>query len=147
MTPDLRALYDEVILDHCRNPRNFGVLEGADRVGEGFNPVCGDRVTVYLQVTDGVIREIGFQGACCAIATASASLMTCALRGRTLARAKDLIRTFHGVLAGELKADAGGPALGELAVFAGVSQFPARVQCAGLPWHTLEAALAPQPGP
>ena len=138
----LQDLYQEVILDHNRAPRNFGALADANRSALGHNPLCGDQLTVYLKVDAGdVIREIAFQGKVCAISKASASLMTDALKGRTVAEAEALFGTFHDMLTGppDVKADATG--LGKLAVFSGVREFPARVKCATLAWHTLHQAL------
>ena len=139
----LQDLYQEVILDHNRAPRNFGALAEANRSALGHNPLCGDQLTVYLKVDAGdVIREIAFQGKGCAISKASASLMTDALKGRTVAEAEALFGTFHDMLTGppDVKADPKG--LGKLAVFSGVREFPARVKCATLAWHTLHQALA-----
>jgi len=136
---DLRDLYQEVILDHGRRPRNFGPLAGANRHAEGFNPLCGDRLTLHLQVEDGVIREARFEGSGCAISTASASLMTEALKGKTQAEAEALFGAFHAMLTAPDGAEAAD--LGKLEVLAGVREFPTRVKCATLAWHTLEAAL------
>ena len=136
---ELRDLYQEVILDHNRRPRNFGPLPEANRQAEGYNPLCGDKVTVFLDVEDGRIAGVSFQGSGCAISTASASLMTEALAGRTVAEARELFQDFHDLVttgAGE-----GSPDLGKLAVFGGVREFPMRVKCATLAWHTLLAAL------
>jgi len=136
---ELRDLYQEVILDHNRRPRNFRTLPAANRHAEGHNPLCGDRVTVYLEVADGRIRDLAFQGSGCAISTASASLMTEALKGRSLDEARQLFEGFHSFVttgAGE-----GSEELGKLAVFSGVREFPMRVKCATLAWHTLLAAL------
>jgi len=138
---DLRQLYQELILDHNKKPRNFRRLEGANRSAEGFNPLCGDKITVYLKVEDGVVRDIGFQGSGCAISTASASLMTAALKGKTEAEAQALFQGFHSLVTGQPET---GVALGKLAVFSGVCQFPVRVKCATLAWHTLRAALRGQ---
>ncbi len=137
---DLRELYQETILDHSRNPRNFRKLEGA-RKAEGFNPLCGDKVDVYVTLSaDGAaVKEIAFQGAGCAISTASASVMTEALRGKPRAEADRLFAEFHGMLTGKGAPDP--EALGKLAVFARVSDFPMRVKCATLAWHTFQAAL------
>jgi nitrogen fixation protein NifU and related proteins len=137
---DLRDLYREVILDHNKRPRNFGVLPGANRSAEGYNPLCGDRVTVFLDVDRaGRIQGISFEGAGCAISTASASLMTEALKGRSVEEARELFQGFHKlVTTGE---GAGAPELGKLAVFTGVREYPMRVKCATLAWHTLQAAL------
>jgi len=136
---DLRDLYQEVIFDHYKRPRNLGALGDPSHHAEGHNPLCGDRVTVYLKVEDGIVRDARFEGAGCAIATASASLMTDALKGRTLDEVETLFRGFHDLVTDE-KANAS-PELGKLAVLAGVRQFPPRVKCATLAWHTLNAAL------
>jgi len=140
MTPDLGDLYQEVILDHNRQPRNFGALPGANRRAEGFNPLCGDRVTVEVEMQDGVVQDIRFQGSGCAISKASASMMTESMKGRTRAQAEALFQEFHRLLTG----DAAAPdpaALGKLVVFSGVREFPVRVKCATLAWHTLRSAL------
>ncbi len=137
---DLRELYQAVILDHHKKPRNFRKPEGADQSAEGFNPLCGDKVTIYVKVEDGVIRDIGFQGTGCAISTASASMMTEKLKGKTLAEAKDLFQEFHDLVTGAAPTP-DEEHLGKLAVFAGVREFPVRVKCATLAWHTLNAAL------
>lgn len=137
---DLRELYQAVILDHHKKPRNFRKPEGADQSAEGFNPLCGDKVTVYLRVEDGVIRDIGFQGTGCAISTASASMMTEKLKGKTLAETRQLFHEFHNLVTGASPPPDEGH-LGKLAVFAGVREFPVRVKCATLAWHTLNAAL------
>ena len=135
---NIRELYEEVILDHNRNPRNFMVEpEGANRHAHGFNPVCNDEFTVHLTVEDGVISDVGFAGAGCAISTASASLMTEAIKGKTEAQALALFRNMHNLLTQE---DAAGD-VGKLKVLAGVCAYPMRVKCATLPWHTLRAAL------
>jgi nitrogen fixation NifU-like protein len=139
--PELRELYQEVILDHHRTPRNFRVLPGANRRAEGHNPLCGDQLTVYLDLADGVIRDIGFQGTGCAISRAAASVMTADLKGRTAADAERRFQRFHRLLTGTDGGDAAED-LGKLAVFTGVREFPVRVKCATLPWHTLRAALA-----
>jgi len=142
---DLRDLYQEVILDHTRKPRNFGVPAAANRRAEGHNPLCGDRVTVFLEVADGRIRDIAFQGAGCAISTASASLMTEALKGLSVGEARDLFRGFHEMVT--KGAPEGAQDLGKLAVFTGVREYPMRVKCATLAWHTLQAALDQQDRP
>ena len=138
MTSDLRDLYQEVILDHNKKPRNFGPLSNANRTKEGYNPLCGDRLTVFLVVGDGVVQEVRFEGTGCAISTASASMMTEALRGKSVEEARELFQKFHEVVTGKV---ASGDDLGKLAVFSGVSEFPIRVKCATLPWHTAIAAL------
>jgi len=138
--PDLGDLYQETILDHNRQPRNFGTLPGANRTAEGFNPLCGDKVTVTLQVEDGVLKDIRFQGSGCAISKASASMMTESMKGRTRAEAEALFQQFHRLLTGE-PAPPDEAALGKLVVFSGVKEFPVRVKCATLAWHTLRSAL------
>ncbi|MBC8123950.1 MAG: SUF system NifU family Fe-S cluster assembly protein [Gemmatimonadaceae bacterium] len=137
---DLRDLYQEVILDHYKRPRNFGTLVTANREAEGFNPLCGDQITIYLQMEGDVVQDIRFQGSGCAISTASASLMTEVLKGKTLEEAQALFEKFHGLLTGTSEQD-GGPEFGKLAVLSGVREFPVRVKCATLAWHTLQAAL------
>lgn len=140
---DLRDLYQEVIIDHGRQPRNFGPMPEANRNADGFNPLCGDKLTLHLQVSDGVIRDARFEGAGCAISTASASLMTEALRGKTEAEAEALFGSFQALITGaDPAAD-----VGKLTVLAGVREFPSRIKCATLAWHTLRAALADQPRP
>lgn len=134
----LRELYQETIVDHGRRPRNFGSLADASHQAEGFNPLCGDRLTLRLKVVDGVIAEARFDGVGCAISTASASLMTEALQGRSVAEAEALFAAFHGLLTGTGTPPEG---LGKLAVLAGVREFPSRIKCATLAWHTLQAAL------
>ncbi|NMG76951.1 Fe-S cluster assembly sulfur transfer protein SufU [Aromatoleum diolicum] len=142
--PDLRDLYQEVIIDHGRRPRNFGALADANRRAEGFNPLCGDKITLYLKTRDGLIEDLRFEGAGCAISTASASLMCEALKGRTEAEAAALFDGFHALVTGhatEPGRAAGGVPLGKLEALAGVAEFPTRVKCATLAWHTLRAAL------
>jgi nitrogen fixation protein NifU and related proteins len=137
---ELRELYQEVILEHSKKPRNFRVLEMANHKAEGFNPLCGDHFTVYVDVKDGSISDIGFQGSGCAISKASASMMTQMLKGKTEAQAEGIFTKFHDLVTGHA-ATADGQDLGKLAVFAGVSEFPLRVKCATLAWHALRAAL------
>jgi nitrogen fixation protein NifU and related proteins len=137
---DLRQLYQEVILDHSKSPRNFRLPAGASHSAEGHNPLCGDRQTVALELDDQIIRDIGFQGSGCAISVASASMMTEAVKGRSREEAEKLFATFHAVVTGKEPADI--DALDKLAVFAGVAGFPMRVKCATLCWHTLSAALS-----
>src|ERR1700681_3117466 len=139
---DLRDLYHDVILEHSKRPRNFRTLEGANCSAEGFNPLCGDHFTVFLEVEDGKIRDVVFQGSGCAISKASASMMTQALKGKTRQDADELFEHFHNVVTGHAAAHASDAELGKLTVFSGVSEFPARVKCATLAWHTLQAALA-----
>ena len=134
---DLRELYQETIFDHYRQPRNFGQLDRANRRAEGYNPLCGDKVTLYLRVEDGVIRDASFEGSGCAISTASASLMTESLKGKSEEEALHLLGKFHDLVTGIATAED----LGKLAVLAGVREFPQRVKCATLAWHTMKAAL------
>ncbi len=138
---DLRELYQEVILDHNKRPRNFRKLEAATRTAEGYNPLCGDHVTVYLQLEDGVIRDVSFDGSGCAISKASASLMTDSVKGKTAAEAEALFQQVHTMLTGAHQSAVDLDGLGKLAVLSGVWEFPARVKCASLAWHTLHAAL------
>ncbi len=142
---DLRDLYQEVILDHYRKPRNFRSLADANRKAEGFNPLCGDRLTLYVKLKDGVIADATFEGSGCAISTASASLLTESIKGKTEHEAEMLFQGFRDVVAG----GGGTPNvdLGKLDVLAGVREFPVRVKCATLAWHTLRAALARQTEP
>ena len=141
---DLRELYQQTILEHNRSPRNFKKLGDANRTAEGDNPLCGDHITLYVRLDGDVIREIGFQGSGCAISQASASLMTAAVQGKTAAEAETLFHQFHDMVAGGVNAPADPKTLGKLAAFAGVKEFPARVKCANLSWHTLHAALQSQ---
>ncbi len=134
---DLRDLYQDVILDHYRNPRNAGRMTGANHTAEGFNPLCGDRVKLFLQVENGVILDARFEGSGCAIATASASLMTETIKGKGKLEALRLLDDMHGMLTGGNTTGN----LGKLEVLAGVHEFPQRVKCATLAWHTLKAAL------
>ncbi|HST77379.1 MAG TPA: SUF system NifU family Fe-S cluster assembly protein [Verrucomicrobiae bacterium] len=135
---ELRDLYQEVILEHSRKPRNYGLLPSANHKAEGFNPLCGDHYTVFVNVQDGAISEIAFQGAGCAISKASASMMTQSLKGKSTEEAEVTFTRFHDLVTGH-SGDTG--QLGKLAVFAGVSEFPLRVKCATLAWHALRAAL------
>ncbi len=140
---ELRELYQEVILDHSKRPRNKGSLAAASHQADGHNPLCGDHARVFLRVEDGIVREASFEGAGCSISTASASMMTDALRGKTLAEVEALFERFHElVTADPSRAAQVAPELGKLAVVAGVHEFPMRVKCASLPWHTMKAALA-----
>ena len=137
---DLRELYQQVILDHNRNPRNFKELPGAMRKVEGFNPLCGDHYTVFLNLDGDVIKEVSFTGSGCAISKASASVMSSTVKGKSTEEANRLFETFHSLVTGDRSTvDAG--ELGRLAAFSGVSEFPARVKCATLAWHTLRTAL------
>ena len=139
--PDLKELYQQVILDHNKNPQNFHKLEDANRRAEGYNTLCGDRITLYVRLENEVITDVGFEGTGCAIFKASASLMTQALKGKTKAEAEALFDKVHKMLTGELDPSTQGNQLGKLAVFSGVCEFPVRVKCATLAWHTLKAAL------
>ena len=137
---DLRELYQEMILDHQRKPRNFREIEDANGRADGYNPLCGDKVTVFVQVRDSVVHDVAFQGSGCAISTASASLMTQSLKGKTEAEARALFASFHALVTGaDMPED--GPDLGKLEVFGGVQAYPMRVKCATLAWHTVRAAL------
>ena len=139
---DLRELYQEVILEHSKTPRNYRALADANRKAEGYNPLCGDHFTVYLDLEDdGKIRDIAFQGSGCAISKASASMMTQSLKGKSREEAEQLFDRFHKLVTGQLGANGNQTDLGKLTVFAGVSEFPVRVKCATLAWHTLRAAL------
>jgi len=137
--PDLRDLYQGVILEHSKSPRNFCALASANHKAEGYNPLCGDHFTIYLEVGDDYIRNVSFQGSGCAISKASASMMTQALKGKKTEEAKRMFEEFHSIVTGKHTADMG--TLGKLAVFSGVSEFPVRVKCATLAWHAMQAAL------
>jgi len=137
MFDDLNELYQEVILDHSKSPRNYKALESANRTAQGHNPLCGDHVTMYLHLADNTVRDISWQGSGCAISRASASILTTALKGKTVSEVKALFsRVHHMVTTGHANGD-----MGKLAVFAGVHRFPARVKCAILPWHAAVAAI------
>ncbi len=138
---DLADLYQEVIIDHGRRPRNFRELEGATRTVEGVNPLCGDQLTLYVKLADGRIADIAFQGTGCAISQASASLMTAALKGRTQDEALALFGRVHAMLTEGPNGEVGPPELGKLAVLSGVWEFPTRVKCATLAWNALRSAL------
>ena len=138
---ELDELYQSLILDHNRNPRNYGALEGADRHAEGFNPLCGDQVKVDLKFEDDRITDIKFSGNGCAISKASASLMTTSVKGKTLAEAETLFASFHGLVTGTAVPADPKKSLGKLAIFAGVAEFPVRVKCATLAWHALHDAM------
>jgi nitrogen fixation protein NifU and related proteins len=141
MSTDLRDLYQEVILDHSKRPRNFHTMPGADRKAEGYNPLCGDRETVYLDLQGDVLRDISFEGAGCAISTASASMMTESLKGKSRREAEALFEKFHGLITGKARSSSD-PPLGKLEVFEGVREYPVRIKCATLPWHTMKSALS-----
>lgn len=136
---ELNDLYQEQILDHNKSPRNFRVMENANHKAEGFNPLCGDHVTVYLRLDDGRIEDISFQGSGCAISKASASMMTAELKGKQQADAQELFDKVHKMLTGD--GAQGDPGVGKLTVLSGVCKFPARVKCATLAWHTMNSAL------
>ncbi|HEY0003197.1 MAG TPA: SUF system NifU family Fe-S cluster assembly protein [Pyrinomonadaceae bacterium] len=138
---ELSELYQQVILDHNKKPRNFHKLESANRTAEGYNPLCGDQLTVYLNLEDEVVKEVSFEGSGCAISKAAASMMTQSLKGKTKEEAETLFKEFHRMVTGELDTEAEPNQLGRLTIFSGVSEFPARVKCASLPWHTMHAAL------
>lgn len=139
---EMRELYQEVILDHNQRPRNFGSLDEANRSAEGYNPLCGDSIKLQLDVEDGVIKDLAFEGEGCAIVTASASLMTEALKGKTVEEADELFQQVIAFLTGDPSEEAeAGPELGKLAVFSGVREYPLRVKCATLAWRTMHAAL------
>jgi len=138
---ELRTLYQEVILDHNKSPRNFKKLPDASGSAEGYNPLCGDQYTIYVKLEDGIIKDIGFQGSGCAISKASASVMSSVLKGKTRAEAEKLFEKFHTLVMGKVDAMANIDELGKLAAFSGVSEFPARVKCATLAWHTMRGAL------
>lgn len=140
MFDDLRDLYQEVIFDHNRNPRNYRVMDNADRKVDGFNPLCGDRLTLFLKMDGHTITDASFQGSGCAISTASVSLMTEIIKNKTEAEAEALFKTFHDMTTGKDE-NIQLEAVGKLAVLAGVREYPARVKCATLAWHTLDAAL------
>ena len=137
---ELTDLYQEVILDHNRRPHNFRAIESPSAKQEGFNPLCGDRLTLYLTLEGDLIKDVAFQGSGCAISKASASLMTDALKGKTVTEARDLFEQFHAMITSNPETP---PAdLGKLSVFAGVREFPTRIKCASLAWHTMKAAVA-----
>ena len=138
----LRELYQQVILDHNKSPRNFRAMDDATRFVEGFNPLCGDHYTVFLKMAGEKIEDVSFTGAGCAISKASASVMSSMVKGKTKTEAESLFAEFHALVTGGGHDDDALERLGKLAAFAGVSEFPARVKCASLAWHTLHAALA-----
>jgi nitrogen fixation NifU-like protein len=138
---DLRELYQSVILDHNKNPRNFGEADGANRSANRFNPLCGDKITVTLLLEDDVVKDVAFTGSGCAISTASASLMTESVRGKTVEDALRIFDDFHELVTSDPTVEVDAAGLGKLAVFGGVREFPVRVKCATLAWHTLKSAL------
>jgi nitrogen fixation NifU-like protein len=146
---ELRELYQELILDHTKKPRNFGALPGANRQAEGYNPLCGDRATVFVKLEGDTVADVRFQGAGCSISTASASMMTESVKGKSRADVEALFDRFHRLITSDpSRAESNAaPELGKLAVFSGVCEFPVRVKCASLAWHTLKAALAGEAKP
>ena len=141
---ELSELYQQVILDHNKKPRNFHKLENANRRADGYNPLCGDQLNVYLHVEGDQVQDVSFEGSGCAISKASASMMTQAVKGKTRAEAETLFKEFHRMATGELDEENEPNHLGKLKIFAGVRDFPARVKCATLSWHTMRAALEGQ---
>lgn len=138
---ELSELYQQVILDHNKKPRNFRKLEAANHTAEGFNPLCGDHLTIYLKLEEDAVKDISFEGSGCAISKAAASMMTQAVKGKTKEEAEELFKEFHSMVTGELDEEAPEIKLGNLKIFSGVREFPVRVKCATLPWHTMHAAL------
>lgn len=138
---ELSDLYQEVILEHNKNPRNFREIEGADKTADGNNPLCGDALRVYVALDGDTVTDVAFKGSGCAISKASASMMTQAVKGKTKKEAEILFNEFHDMVTGNLDIEAGDDHLGKLKIFSGVLEFPARVKCASLSWHTLHAAL------
>jgi nitrogen fixation NifU-like protein len=138
---ELKTLYQELILDHNKNPRHYRVMEDADRTAEGYNPLCGDRYTIYLKIEGDVVKDVSFTGSGCAISKASASVMSSLVKGKTRADIELLFEMFHKLVTGELRGEEHLEELGKLAAFSGVSEFPARVKCASLAWHTLKSAV------
>jgi nitrogen fixation protein NifU and related proteins len=141
MNNELKELYQEVILDHNKSPRNYKKLESANHFAEGYNPLCGDKVNIYLDIEENKIEDISFQGSGCAISKASASLMTSSLKGKSIEEAKKLFEKFRELITGKNNDELDIEELGKLAVFAGVKEFPSRVKCASLAWHTMLSAL------
>ena len=141
---ELSELYQQVILDHNKKPRNFRKLENANHTAEGYNPLCGDHLTIYLDLENDLVKDVGFEGSGCAISKAAASMMTQAVKGKSKEQAEHLFNEFHQMVTGELNEETEENDLGNLRIFAGVREFPVRVKCATLPWHTLHAALAKQ---
>ena len=138
---DLRDLYQELILDHSKKPRNFRAVPGANRTVEGYNPLCGDKFTIHLIVDRDVIKDIGFEGSGCAISKSSASMMTASVKGKSVEEAEKLFSSFHQMISGKPGDAVDETTLGKLAVFSGVCEFPMRVKCASLAWHTLKSGL------
>lgn len=138
---EIQDLYQQVILDHNKSPHNFGELNHADCSAEGLNPLCGDHINVYLNLDGNVISEIRFNGSGCAISKSSASIMTTLLKGKTIKEAEELFGKFHNLVTADMEAEFDEDNFGKLSVFAGVREFPARIKCASLAWHTLKSAL------
>ena len=138
---ELSELYQQVILDHNKKPRNFRKLETANHRADGYNPLCGDQLTIYMNLEDDRVTDVGFEGSGCAISKASASMMTQAVKGKSKQQAETLFKEFHSMVTGELDEENEENTLGNLKIFAGVREFPVRVKCASLPWHTMHAAL------
>ena len=141
---ELSELYQQVILDHNKKPRNFRKLDTANYTAEGYNPLCGDQLTVYLNLEEDLVKDVAFEGSGCAISKAAASMMTQALKGKSKEQAENLFNEFHSMVTGELDEETQENSLGNLKIFAGVREFPVRVKCATLPWHTMHAALHKQ---
>ena len=141
---ELSELYQQVILDHNKKPRNFHKIDAANHTAEGFNPLCGDQLTVYAQLEEGTLKDVSFEGSGCAISKAAASMMTVAVKGKTRQDAETLFNEFHRMVTGDLDEENEPNDLGHLKIFAGVREFPVRVKCASLAWHTLKAALNDQ---
>ncbi len=141
MDSELKELYQQVILDHNKNPRNFRKMERANHFAEGYNPLCGDKLNIYVELEDGKIKDISFQGSGCAISKASASLMSSIVKGLPVEEAEKLFEKFQAVITGRITEEEDIDKLGKLAVFAGVREFPSRVKCASLAWHTMVAAF------
>ena len=142
---ELSELYQQVILDHNKKPRNFRKLDHANHSADGYNPLCGDQLTVYLELEDEGVKDVSFEGSGCAISKAAASMMTQAVKGKTKPEVEELFKEFHQMVTGDLDAESAPNKLGNLKIFAGVREFPVRVKCATLAWHTMHAALSNQP--
>ena len=138
---ELRELYQQVILDHNKSPRNFRKIDDANKHAEGYNPLCGDRINIYMIIEGDIVKDISFQGSGCAISKASASLMSSIVKGKTVREAEELFNKFHDLITGKLDDNFDLDELGKLAVFAGVREFPVRVKCASLAWHTMMSAV------
>ena len=141
MNQELRELYQQVILDHNKSPRNFRKMENPTQEADGHNPLCGDTIHIYLKVENGIIKDVSFEGKGCAISKASASMMTSMIKGKTVREAEELFEKFHALVTGKLGNNPDLTEFGKLAVFAGVQEFPVRVKCASLAWHTMDTAL------